>query len=67
MPLKPQTLAFAFTLILGLILTVEASVAGWGLPHPERDPPSIREGSVRVTRGRRRARYFVGGGIHGGK
>lgn len=31
------------------------------------NPPSIREGSVGHPRGTGRTRYFVGGGLHGGK
>lgn len=31
------------------------------------NPPSIREGSVSHPRGSGRTRYFVGGGLHGGK
>jgi len=46
------------------------SMRGLGVPHPMKKPFSLREGSVRTTGARsryRRRRYFVGGGMHGGK
>ena len=62
------------TLILGGALsalfagTLWASSRGLGLPRPQKEPPSIREGSVKdPATGRRRTRFFVGGGIHRGK
>ncbi|PIE23017.1 MAG: hypothetical protein CSA62_09815 [Planctomycetota bacterium] len=62
------------TIILGAALstlfvgTLWASNRGVGLPKPKKNPPSIREGSVKnPTTGRRRTRFFVGGGIHRGK
>ncbi|MCA9319543.1 MAG: hypothetical protein KDB53_02350 [Planctomycetes bacterium] len=61
--------------IIGAILAGASVFAWWGsfvgagVPKPERDPPSLREGSVRLaqTSGRTGTRYFIGGGIHGGK
>jgi len=48
-----------------------ASVRGFLVKQPEKKPVSIREGSVRHhstgRHRRRRTRYFVGGGFHGGK
>ena len=45
-----------------------ASGRGLGLPAPEKNPISIREGSARTAQGGYRTRYFLlGGGIHGGK
>jgi len=48
-----------------------ASTTGVGAPKPEKQPVSIREGSVRHTTGtrrhRRRTHYFVGGGHRYGK
>lgn len=49
------------------VTTSLASTNGWGLDAPERNPPSVREGSHRVRHGRRPARYFIGGGHRGGK
>lgn len=61
----------------GVILTVVAvallGLASWagstgfGLPNPDREPPSIREGSSRPAGMVGRPRYFAGGGIHSGK
>lgn len=61
-------LSFVALAVLGLltVFTMTASASGWGLEHPERNPPSIREGSVR-TGVRTRTRYFIGGGFRGGK
>ncbi|MCH2208310.1 MAG: hypothetical protein MK132_20900 [Lentisphaerales bacterium] len=44
-----------------------ASAKGIGIKQPQVNPPSIREGSVQDTSGKMRTRYFVGGGLHGGK
>ena len=44
-----------------------ASTDGIGLARPSKSPMSIREGSVKGSNGVRRTRFFVGGGIHGGK
>lgn len=47
---------------------VWASSTGFGLPQPEKNPPSIREESVRISgTGHHRTRYFIGGGIRRGK
>ena len=56
----------------GLVLTgvaLRASVKGWSLSPPYPQPESIREGSARgaLVPGRFATRYFVGGGLHGGK
>lgn len=58
------------TTLGGLFATaVWASRTGAGITPPSKQVFSIREGSVRpVGKSRRaRTRYFVGGGIHGGK
>ena len=50
--------------------TIHATGSGMGIPQPMKKPVSIREGSTKVTSNGRtyyRTRYFVGGGIHGGK
>lgn len=48
--------------------TVAASSVGFGAPAPEKNPPSIREGSVQdPSSGTSRTRYFMGGGLHRGK
>ena len=50
--------------------TYWASYTGAGVPRPEKNPPSIREGSAirgPLGRGHHRTRFFVGGGLHGGK
>lgn len=45
-----------------------ASWKGVGVQPPEKNPISIREGSTRIRRhGHYRTRYFVGGGLRGGK
>ena len=63
-------------IILGAILTVSlvasvwASRAGWGAARPRRNPPSLREESVRQGgsgHGRHVNRYFIGGGFIRGK
>jgi hypothetical protein len=56
-------------ILLGVVgMTVWASRVGLGLPQPEKEPPSIREGSARIEQaGHHRTRYFVGGGILRGK
>jgi hypothetical protein len=43
-----------------------AATNGLGLPQPEVNPPSIREGSTHGSKGVR-TRYFIGGGLHRGK
>lgn len=67
---------FGFLLVGGLTglvglfaATVWASSTGRGISQPSKQVFSIREGSVKATggSGRVRTRYFVGGGIHGGK
>ncbi|MCM8536194.1 MAG: hypothetical protein NE334_09685 [Lentisphaeraceae bacterium] len=54
-------------LTAGFGYTYHAASSGAGIPQPKVKPPSIREGSVKNTSGRMRTRYFVGGGLHGGK
>ena len=47
-----------------------ASRVGAGVSQPGKNPPSIREGSAvggPLTRGHNRTRFFVGGGLRGGK
>jgi hypothetical protein len=65
----PKTLLLTLLLSGSMFWGVSRSTNGYGLPQPEVNPPSIREGSVRVRSGRhrRRSRYFVSGGFHGGK
>ena len=63
----PKSIVFFFALGGLMWFCTRRSTAGGGLAAPEVNPPSIREGSVRVSSGRRRTRYFVGGGFHGGK
>lgn len=65
MPFAPLSMAMMAFLGLVTIMTMTASSSGWGLEHPEQNPPSIREGSVHTSVGR--TRYFVGGGYRGGK
>lgn len=69
MPFDPRTLALTMLLSCGMYWGIDQSTSGSGLPRPEINPPSIREGSTRVTSGRRRrrSRFFVSGGFHGGK
>ncbi len=51
-----------------MVGTWSASANGWGMPKPDKQPVSIREGSKALsTSGNHKTRYFVGGGIHGGK
>ena len=40
---------------------------GFFVPAPNKDPISIKEGSVGAKGGRVRVHYFRGGGIHHGK
>ncbi len=50
--------------------TYWASKTGAGVSSPDKDPPSIREGSAvagPIGRGHHRTRFFVGGGLFGGK
>ncbi len=60
--------------LLGLLVVTGAAATwasyhGTGLPRPEKEPISVREGSTRGAQrsGHLRTRYFVGGGIHRGK
>lgn len=57
--------------ILGatLIVSTWASYAGWSAPVPEKEPPSIREGSAKggAAHGRSGTRFFIGGGHLAGK
>ena len=55
--------------IMGGILgfTFQAAANGTGIAQPSKKPPSIREGSVVGTNGKTRTRFFVGGGLRGGK
>ncbi len=51
-------------------LTYWVSKIGAGVLVPEKNPPSIREGSAikgPIGRGHHRTAYFVGGGLRGGK
>ena len=51
-----------------IALIAVASIVGWGLERPEKQPMSIREGSAKIDGGLQvRTRYFVGGGLHSGK
>lgn len=62
--------AAILAIIMGAALfgTSYASTKGIGVPQPDKEPPSIREGSVRTTgSGHYRTRYFVGGGLLYGK
>ena len=52
---------------LGGMLTMWASLAGWGAAEPVSKPVSLREQSVRHSTGGYNRHYFVGGGIHHGK
>lgn len=68
MNLSTIILVGVMTMITGV--SVVFSQNGVGLPRPVKSPVSIREGSVRTSTtgaGRYRTRYFVGGGLHGGK
>ena len=59
--------------MLGALLALSAGswwagAVGAFAPTPEKNPPSIREGSMRgALTGRAGTRYFVGGGLHRGK
>ena len=58
--------------VLGTMVagSVWASVAGWGVPKPTKEPMSVREGSTRDQGNNRHGHYrhhFIGGGLHGGK
>lgn len=63
------TIALISVMSLLTLGTAWASHAGFGVPQPASQPPSIREESARVQRaGHYGTRYFfVGGGIHRGK
>ena len=51
-----------------LIMSTWGSYAGWSAPVPEKEPPSIREGSAKgPQRGRSGTRFFIGGGYLSGK
>lgn len=67
MPFSPMSLVLMAALALLTMTTMAASSSGWGLEHPEKNPPSIREGSVRTGGVRTRRTYFIGGGYRGGK
>lgn len=60
-------------ILIGVMLvlmagTIWASTVGLWLPQPDKEPVSIREGSARpLGSGHHSTRYFVGGGIFGGK
>jgi len=59
-------LAILMTGLLGASLW--ASLVGWGIPQPLKQPISIREASARQQTGAgSRVRYFIGGGLRGGK
>lgn len=63
-----KTLILVTAMMGYLCFATWASSSGFGLASPERNPPSIREGSVRTSSGgRARVHYFTGGGPHGGK
>ncbi|MCB9852347.1 MAG: hypothetical protein H6819_04565 [Phycisphaerales bacterium] len=65
--------ATALMAVMGLVLagTALASSSGFGVPQPEKQPISIREGSARgngANSGSRRYRpVFISGGIFHGK
>lgn len=65
--------AIALIAVMGLSLagTAWASSSGFGVPQPEKQPISIREGSARGnTTGNSSRRYrsvFIAGGIYHGK
>lgn len=50
-----------------LAFTFHAAANGVGIAQPSKNPPSIREGSVKGTSSSMRTRFFVGGGLRGGK
>ncbi len=63
---------FVVVALGGTALAATAGVKGWGLAKPDKDPRSVREGSMR--RGRSGTIFFVtggrgmrGGGLRGGK
>ena len=60
---------FIWSAIFGLSTfgAINAAKNGFGLTKPSKQPMSIREGSVKSPTGSTRTRYFIGGGIHGGK
>ena len=60
---------FIWSAIFGLSTfgAMTAAKQGFGLAKPMKEPMSIREGSIKGTNGHYRTRYFIGGGIHGGK
>ena len=61
-----MTAVLVLIMIAILGVTAYASRSGWGVPQPDKEPLSIREGSVRTDTGRVRTRYFfMGGGIEG--
>ena len=66
-----STAVWSTLLSAGLGASYMAAANGAGIPQPDKQPMSVREGSVRGTgvtgRGHYRTRYFVGGGLHGGK
>jgi len=64
---QPMLIALTAGMILLTGTAMWAGRAGWGLTKPEKQPISIREGSVRTAGGFYRTRYFVGGGLHRGK
>ena len=61
--------AVILTIVMGLLLggTVWASTTGFGVPQPEDEAPSIREGSAHLATGHTRTRYFIAGGYLLGK
>jgi len=63
--------AWSSVFTVSAFMAVSASANGSGLPTPSKQPVSVREGSIRGTgtngHGHYRTRYFVGGGLHGGK
>lgn len=64
----PATWALGGALFMTTLVAMHASSVGWGVTQPEKNPPSIREGSMRGRSGPyHRSRYFMGGGLRGGK
>lgn len=60
-------LVFVPLLSASLAGVVHNALHGAHILVPNQNPPSIREGSVGHAHGGGRTRFFVGGGLHGGK
>ena len=65
----PQTWVLGGCLVAASLGSMVASSAGWGVTQATKNPPSIREGSVKGKHGHRRrtSYFFIGGGLRGGK